>query len=468
MYYMMDPLTNHKKFNKRKVWNRALSAGLGFLIFGYSLSVFNSSQTCVSSALGWGDDSEFYIALMTATAPFGSLFGAVSTGFLTKNYGKRSLLIYSDYIAIIGSAINYYPNTITFWIGRLILGFSVGCFSILTPQYISEFTPSNEYSKMGMLSSLSAIFGILISNLACQLLPENGCTPENKYLIFILFTFPLFVAVIQLIIFLKIFKKESPAWLVRTNQLELVFSSYESIYGTSYAENELEKIQKLIEKEKNTEEVNEETFWQLITCKRGTTKGMRVGIMVHLCQQLSGISCILMYSTLLFMDIGEGLFLSRILTSVSTLTRIITVILMLPIISKLNTKWIFIIGHLLMGLNLFMISFYYDDPSLKYVPVVNIFIYSIAYGGSLGPLCWSYSSQVMPDKGMALGTGVNWPTCTITVLFLPKLIDEVGLGGAFMIYAALNFSAVIYFYFDMIDIKGKSKQEIRDLFSKYR
>ena len=74
----------------------------------------------------------------------------------------------------------------------------------------------------------------------------------------------------------------------------------------------------------------------------------------------------------------------------------------------------------------------------------------------------------MPDKGMALGTGVNWPTCTITVLFLPKLIDEVGLGGAFMIYAALNFSAVIYFYFDMIDIKGKSKQEIRDLFSKYR
>ena len=465
---MMDPQTNHKKFNKRKVWNRALSAALGFLIFGYSLYVFNSSQTCVSSVLGWGDDSEFYIALMTAVSPFGSLFGAVCTGYLTKYYGKRSLLIYSDCITIIGSAINYYPNTITFGIGRLILGFAVGSFSILTPQYISEFTPPNEYSKMGMLSSLNALFGILIANLACQLLPENGCSPENKFLIFILFTFPLIVAVLQLIIFLKVYKKESPAWLIRSNQLELMYKSNESIFGTSYAENELEKMQKLIEKGQKTQITKEETFCELITCKSGTTKGMRVGLMVHLYQQLSGINCIIMYSTLLFMDIGEGLFLARMLTSLSTFTRILTVILMLPVVGKFNTKWIFILGHLFMGLNLLMISFYYDDPSLKYVAIGNIFIYSIAFGGSLGPLCWSYSSQVMPDKGMALGTGVNWTACTVTVLFFPLLIDTVGLGGAFMIYAVFNFSAVIYFYFDMIDIKGKSRQEIREIFSKHR
>jgi MFS family permease len=464
----MQKPSARKDYNIKKVWKRALSAALGFFILGYVLNVFNSSQTCVSSILSWGSNSEFYIALNTAISPFGSLFGALVTGHFSKYYGKRKLMIYSDIITIVGSLINYYPNTITFIIGRFILGFAGGCFSMLTSQYISEFTPPEVYSKMGVLGSLNAMFGNLVSNLACQLLPEDGCNQENKYFIFLLFGFPLFVASFQMFIFVKVFNKESPGWLIRSNQLELAYSSNESIFGTSYAEKELEKVTNLIESKGNTYAGQEESFCELISCKKGTTKGMRVGTMIHLYQQISGINCILMYSTLLYIDLGEGLMLARTLTSLGTFLRMVVLLGFIPFISKVSTKKLVIFGHFMMGSNLLIISFIIKFSDLKILSVCNIFLYLIAFGISIGPLCWSYSSQVMPDKAMALGTGVNWFTCTISVLFFPYLIDLIGLQGAFLLYAGLNFSGALYFGLDMIDIRGKSKQEIREIFSKYR
>ena len=121
-----------------------------------------------------------------------------------------------------------------------------------------------------------------------------------------------------------------------------------------------------------------------------------------------------------------------------------------------------------MGANLFVIAWIFELPDLKFVAVANIFIYLMAFGASIGPLCWSYTSQVMPDKGMAIGTGVNWFACTLSVLFFPFLIDLIELKGAFLLFSALNFSAVAYFLFDAIDIRGKTKLEIREIFSKHR
>ena len=464
---MKDSSSSHKKYNVSKVWKRALSAGLGFFILGFSLNIFNSSQTCVSSILNWGHDAEFYIALMTALGPFGALFGALLIGYLSKYYGKRTLMIYSDILTIIGGAINYYPSTINFAIGRFTLGFASGCFSILTPQYVSEFTPPEIYSKMGLLGPLNAMVGNLIGNLSCQLLPENGCDDSNKYFIFLIFIFPLIVALFQLFIFIKIYTKESPGYLLRSKKIELAYQSNESIFGTSYADKEMDKIQKLLQ---NGDQNNAKdyTFIDLIRCTKGTTKGMRVGCMVHLYQQISGINCVIMYSTLLYLDIGEGLMFARTLTSVGTFARILTVVSLLPIIGKLNTKGIFIVGHFVMGSNLFIIAWIFDIPDLKFVAVGNIFLYLMAFGASIGPLCWSYTSQVMPDKGMAIGTGINWFACTLSVLFFPFLIDLIELKGAFLLFSAMNFSAVAYFLFDGIDIRGKTKQEVREIFSKSR
>ena len=181
-------MSEPKKYNLRKVWKRALTSSLGFFTLGYCLNVFNSSQTCVSSILHWGENEELLIALMSAIVPFGALIGSLFTGYVSKFFGKRKILIYSSLITILGSVVGYFPNTIAFAFGRFTLGVASGSYSVTCSQYVSEFTPSDIYSKMGVVGPLNAMFGSLFANLACQGLPINGCNENNQYLIFLIFT----------------------------------------------------------------------------------------------------------------------------------------------------------------------------------------------------------------------------------------------------------------------------------------
>lgn len=457
-----------KKYNIRKVWKRALTSSLGFFCLGYCLNVFNSSQTCVSSILHWGENEELLIALMSAIVPFGSLIGALFTGYISKFYGKRKILICSSIITVLGSIIGYFPNTITFAIGRFTFGLTSGSYSVTCSQYVSEFTPTDIYSKMGVLGPMNAMIGSLFSNLACQGLPVNGCNENNKFLVFLIFTVPAFPALLQIYMFTKVFKKESPAWLIRSQNFEMAFHSYESIYNKEYAESEINKVQNLLEQGSNKSNAEEDSLCDLILCKKGTTKGMRVGTMVHTFQQLSGINCIIQYSTLLYQDIGEGLFIARALTVIGTVARILALVVLMPIFGRLNTKMLMAFGHATMGINLIVIGVFFSYEELKIMAIVNIYLFLMAFGCTIGPLCWSYTSMAMPDKGMALGTGVNWMVFTMTVLFFPFMIDWLGLETCFLLYGGLNLFGAVYFFCDMIDIKGLSKPEVQELFKKYR
>lgn len=465
---MITNMSESKQYNTKKVWKRALTSSLGFFCLGYALNVFNSSQTCVSSILHWGQDEEFLIALMSAITPFGSLIGAMITGFISKVYGKRKILIYSDILTIIGSLIIYYPNTITFGLGRFIQGITCGSYSMTCSQYVSEFTPPDIYSKMSVLGPLFAMIGSLISNSVCQGLPVGGCNESNQFIVFLIFIAPALAAMFQMYMLLTVFKKESPIWLVRSQNFEMAFHSYESIYNKEFAENEMNKLNNLLEKDQSAKIGIEDTFCELMMCKKGTTKGMRVGTMVHIFQQMSGINCIIMYSTLLFQDIGEGLFLARALTVLGTVLRILALLVFFPFIGKLNTKTMIVFGHIVMGINLITIGVFYSYEELKILAIVNIYLYVMAFGCTIGPLCWSYTSQVMTDKGMAFGTGVNWMFFTLTVLFFPFMIDWLGLEVCFLLYGGINLFGAIYFYLDMIDIRGMSKPEVQELIRKYR
>lgn len=97
---------------------------------GYFLNVFNSNQTCVSNILHWGENQEILVAVMTAIGPFGALFRVLSSGYLTKYYGKRSLLIYSDVLTIFGSILSYGPNTLLLVLEGLLLGLLLGTFQL--------------------------------------------------------------------------------------------------------------------------------------------------------------------------------------------------------------------------------------------------------------------------------------------------------------------------------------------------
>lgn len=65
-----------------------------------------------------------------------------------------------------------------------------------------------------------------------------------------------------------------------------------------------------------------------------------------------------------------------------------------------------------------------------------LFIAAFEFGP--GPICWIYMSEVMNDKGVAVGTFLNWLFTLITALTTPLLIKTIQ-EYTFLGFAIFNF-----------------------------
>ena len=462
-------MLDSKPYNLSKVWKRALTSSLSFFIFGYSIGIFTSSQFCIASALQWGSNSELLIAINSSLIPFGAVLGSIIAGFLSHNHGKRHNLIRIDILIILATLLTCYPNTISFLIGRFISGVAVGSISMLASGYTSEFTPKEVAAKMGSLSQLFIMSGITASNCVCLALPIENCSEDMKYYIFLIFLPPGLCALVQLLILLKVFKKESPFWLIKQKEYKLALASLESIYNNEYAKEELEKH---LEKEKDNEgsviqENLEPSYKELLTCKSGTTKAMRLGTLIHVFQQLSGINAIVFYTSLIFLSFGKGEMFARILTAFSSGSRALAMVFFIPFIDKVSKKSVLVYGTALMGVCLLVLGLT-DKTGIIPLFIFFIFFYFALFANSIGPITWIYSSLVMSDKGLAFAIATNWTVAGFLVLGFPFLINGIGLAYSFLIFAFLNIVGAIYFALDMVDSTGLSKQELRKLLSEMR
>lgn len=453
-------------YNKKKVWLRAFTSSLGYLSFGYANGIFTSSQQCISSLLSWGSESYIYISIISSLIPLGALFGGIFAGYLSRNYGKRKNLMIADLVMILGSSIIVIPHTVTFGLGRFICGIGTGCFSMLCAQYINEFTPTDMSGKMGSFNALSGMTGLLLSFSVCIFLPAGPCEQDIKYYVFPMFAAPGFISLIQFLILYKVFKRESPCWLIKIGEHNLALQSLTSIYDKNYAELQIEK---LLESPQNSLKSYEDfSLSQVFTCKKGTTKSSRLGFLFHFFQQISGINVILNYSTRLFEDLGEGVVVSRLLTIFASFLRLIAVLALFPIIDKNGRKPVTIISEFGMACCFFLIAFLQGIDGFKVTLVVFIDIYLMLFAVSLGPICWIYTSEILNDKVMAACTVFNWGTCFILVLTFPLLVDLLGLDPTFFMFGAFNLIGCIYFCIDMVETKGLPKSEIKAMLSAMR
>lgn len=57
-------------------------------------------------------------------------------------------------------------------------------------------------------------------------------------------------------------------------------------------------------------------------------------------------------------------------------------------------------------------------------------IFIVLFELSLGPLLWLYMAEIMNEKGLSLGAGVNWIITVMIAQFSQSLITALGGGVA--------------------------------------
>lgn len=98
---------------------------------------------------------------------------------------------------------------------------------------------------------------------------------------------------------------------------------------------------------------------------------------------------------------------------------------------------------------------------------------------SLGPLLWVYLSEIMTEKGLSLGVGVNQIVTVAIAFFTNSLIsgfggstphvdinEEQGTARLFLTCGGITFGCALFCYFIVKETKGLTDKEVATLYSK--
>lgn len=186
-----------------------LTATIGSFLYGYNMTVFNSSMGFISALFGWGDQQTFFQSLASGLTCLGGIFGALISGSLVNTYGTLKTFCIADIIGIVASLITIVPSTTMFCIGRFGSGFTAGALSSITPAYVTNMAPRDIVGSMGSLYEIQFNLGLICAYGLGLMLPED--TDDNNglgNLWMLLYIFYGIVCALQLVLFTKVLNYE--------------------------------------------------------------------------------------------------------------------------------------------------------------------------------------------------------------------------------------------------------------------
>ncbi|XP_030951011.1 monosaccharide-sensing protein 2-like [Quercus lobata] len=215
----------------------------------------------------------------------------------------------------------------------------------------------------------------------------------------------------------------------------------------------------------------------------GVKRALFVGIGIQLLQQFSGINGVLYYTPQILEDAGVEVLLADLgLTSESAsfLISAFTTLLMLPCIILgmrlmdsagrrkllLTTIPVLVVSLIILVFSQLVTISTVVNAALSTACVVIYFcVFVTAYGPIPNILC----SEIFPTRVrglcIAICALVYWISDIIVTYTLPVLLEVIGLGGIFGIYAVVCVISWIFIYLKVPETKGMPLEVITEMFA---
>lgn len=455
----------NQNLNMSLVWLMSLVAACGGLLFGYDWVVIGGAKP-------------FYEAYFNITSPalsgwamssalVGCIFGAMISGFLSDNIGRKRTLIIAAVLFIVSAWGTAYFDTFSpFVIYRIIGGVGIGIASGISPVYIAEISPADRRGKMVAVNQLTIVIGVLAAQLVNLFIAENVAanlsltelaqTWNGQYGWRYMFWAELVPATAFFV--LLFFVPESPRYLAKAGREDIARSVLERIGGKEYADFTLNEIAVTLRGGDN----NKASLKETIAPKYRFV--LMIGIVLAFFQQWSGTNVIFNYAQEIFASAGFDIN-STLKSIVATgLINFLATILALPLVDKIGRRRLMIIGAA--GL-----SVIYLGMALAYafgilgLPVLVLVLAAIAiYALTLAPVTWVLISEIFPNKirGMAvsLSTFSLWVGCFLLTYTFPFLNAGLGASGSFGLYCIICAAGTIFILKNVPETKGVSLEEL--------
>lgn len=428
----------------------ALIAAIGGFMLGYN-------QTSVAGALIF-IEKDFHLSIfqgeiVVTVLLIGALIGATFGGVLADRIGRKYSLFLSTILFFIGSELLGSADTLLIvLIGRFICGLATGIVSLVVPLYIAEMSDPMHRGVLVSLNQLAITLGVLLAYILNYVFATSGDWKS-------MFASGMVPAIVM---FLGLFfLPESPSYLAAIGKHEKAKKILAKIRTITADEEVVLKSQTTKEKVK----------WAHVFDKslRGA---LIVGVGMAIIQQLSGINGIVFYAPKIFQMAGFELAQNAILASISVgVINVVMTIIAVWLIDLVGRRPLLMIG--LSGMTVALITlgaaFLFIPAYLGHVALICIITYIAFFAISLGPIPWLLFSEIFPlgVRGRAMGVAffVNWIVNYLVSLTFLSLIDTLGAGKTFWLFAIVCVLGLWFVIRKVPETKGKSFVQIQKCFN---
>eukprot|EP01071_Lankesteria_metandrocarpae_P002878 Lankesteria_metandrocarpae@DN2620_c0_g1_i1.p1 len=476
---------NNKCFANKKIpylFLVIVCACHGPFLFGYSLSVLNTSISVIGGQFLWCDYEGYttchQFSVYAGWAQNGMLIGGaiscVLSGFLVNKLGCRKALLITDGLVTVGFILGCCSvNFTTLLISRLIIG-CVGMFSVATPTYIAEVTPPRMRGPyqvvMQSLLQLGVFVGTLLglpfSTSPSAMDGEVQPTPEqidfqlstfDKVWWRVMQGFPLIIVAMGVVSFALIYQHETPYYLVRHGHSSEAQAVLQRARRSSDVGQELQEIEQFTLKER-AEVYKNRQAWKILFTNKHALHALAIGTFVSAVHQLGGISAFYTSSNSLFSEAGVAQDVVIIVTNVLTGISFIATLASIGLVEVLGRRPMLVAGAFVMGLSVLpggiMLLVSEDGNATAWTAIAGSAVFVIAFSLTWGAVTWTYMFEIFPvelkDQAGGIMTSVNYLSAIVMIFAASLLPTHV----VFITFSAVNIVAGVVVSIFLRETKG--------------
>jgi SP family arabinose:H+ symporter-like MFS transporter len=461
---MIDTLTHiEKKKSTTYLYLVCVVAALGGFLFGFDTAVISGTVSLVKTDFNLNAVSEGWFV---SCALLGCIIGVSFSGKLSDKYGRKIVLVLSAVLFLASALGCMLSNSFTLLIiFRLIGGLGIGVASMVSPLYISEFSPSRYRGMMVSLYQLALTIGIVLAYFSNAYLVNHAADAQSNGPMHTIFSAQVWRAMLGLgavpaaVFLVSLFMvPESPRWLLLKGQEQKAQNILIRIDGADAAVSEIKAFK--------AQEVNNDTSLKELF-KPVYRKALWIGLLLPFLSQVCGINAVIYYGPRILEQ--AGFTLNSALGGQVTIGLVNVVFTFVAIftIDKWGRKPLLFagVGGAVVSLLIIGALFALGVTSGPWI-LIFILAFISCFAFSFGPVCWVVVGEIFPNairgKAMALATLSLWVGNFLVGQLTPVMLEGLGSSWTFWLFA-ICCSPALWITWKLIpETKGRSLENIEN------